>query len=86
MLFGYVFLFLTPALYGGSITFSKLTGLPTTVVLTAIVLLVGSYTVLGGLSSVMWTDAVQCVMLVLGGVVLFFVALRHLPHRGWCPP
>src|SRR5690242_1741278 len=82
ILFAYVFLFLTPALYGGSITFSKLTGWPPAVVLAAIVLLVGFYTVLGGLNSVMWTDAMQCGLLVIGGVVLFFVALGHVPG-GW---
>ena len=82
MLFAYVFLFLTPALYGGSITFSQLTGWPPAAVLVGVALLVGSYTILGGLSSVMWTDAFQCVMLVIGGVVLFFVALAHIPG-GW---
>jgi solute:Na+ symporter, SSS family len=82
ILFAYVFLFLTPALYGGSVTFSKLTGWPPAAVLVGIILLVGSYTVLGGLRSVMWTDAVQCVMLVIGGVALFFVALGHIPG-GW---
>jgi SSS family solute:Na+ symporter len=30
----------------------------------------------------MWTDAVQCVMLVGGGIVLFFLALGHVPG-GW---
>ncbi|MGO9199188.1 MAG: SLC5 family protein [Limisphaerales bacterium] len=82
MLFAYVFLFLTPALYGGSITFSRLTGWPPAAVLAGVALLVGSYTILGGLSSVMWTDAFQCVLLVIGGVVLFFVALAHIPG-GW---
>lgn len=82
ILFAYVFLFLTPALYGGSVTFSKLTGWPPAAVLAGIVSLVGFYTVLGGLNSVMWTDAVQCVMLVIGGVALFFVALGHIPG-GW---
>lgn len=82
ILFAYVFLFLTPALYGGSVTFSQLTGWPSWAVLTGIVLLVGSYTVLGGLSAVMWTDAIQCVMLVIGGVALFFVALGQIPG-GW---
>ena len=82
MLFAYVFLFLTPVLYGGSVTFSQLTGWPPAAVLAGIALLVGSYTVWGGLSSIMWTDALQCVMLVLGGVALFFVALGHIPG-GW---
>src|SRR5215470_16241409 len=44
ILCAYVFLFLTPALYGGSVTFSNLTGSPPWVVLAAIVLLVGFYT------------------------------------------
>jgi len=26
------------------------------------------------------TDALQCVMLVIGGVVLFFLALDHIPR------
>lgn len=82
MLFGYVFLFLAPILYGGSVTFSRLTGWPAPAVLAGIVVLVGSYTILGGLSSVMWADALQCVMLVVGGVVLFFLALGQIPG-GW---
>ena len=82
MLFGYVFVFLTPVLYGGSVTFSRLTGWSPTLVLLAIAALVGLYTILGGLGSIMWTDAVQCVMLVGGGIVLYFVALDHIPG-GW---
>ena len=82
MLFGYVFIFLPPVLYGGSLTLSELTGWPQWAVLAGIALLTGSYTLLGGLGSVMWTDAVQCVMLVGGGVVLFFLALNRVPG-GW---
>lgn len=82
MLLGYVFIFLPPVLYGGSLTLSQLTGWPEWAVLTGMALLVASYTLSGGLGSVMWTDAVQCVMLVGGGIVLFFVALGHIPG-GW---
>jgi SSS family solute:Na+ symporter len=82
MLAGYVFVFMAPILYGGSVTFSKLTGWPPAVVLIGIAVLVGLYTMLGGLGSVMWADALQCVLLVLGGVVLFFAALSHIPG-GW---
>ena len=46
------------------------------------VAIVGLYTVKGGLASVMWTDAVQCVMLLGGGITLFFVALARIPG-GW---
>ncbi len=82
ILFGYVVIFLPPVLYGGSLTLSELTGWPQWAVLIGITLLTASYTLLGGLGSVMWTDAVQCVMLVGGGIVLFFVTLNHIPG-GW---
>ena len=82
MLLGYVFVFLTPVLYGGAVTFSSLTGWSLATVLIGIAFLVGLYTLMGGLSSIMWTDALQCVMLVFGGLVLFFVALNHIPG-GW---
>jgi solute:Na+ symporter, SSS family len=82
ILLGYVFIFLPPVLYGGSLTLSELTGWPQGYVLIGISLLTASYTLSGGLSSVMWTDAIQCVMLVGGGVVLFFIALQKIPG-GW---
>ena len=82
MLFAYVFVFMVPVLYGGSLTFALLTGLNFYIVLWTMVLLVALYTVKGGLLSVMWTDAVQCAMLVGGGLVLYFVALHEVPG-GW---
>ncbi|WP_432710531.1 SLC5 family protein [Pedobacter sp.] len=82
ILIGYIFVFLPPVIYGGSLTLSELTGWPQGYVMAGIVLVTASYTLLGGLSSVMWTDAVQCVMLIGGGVVFYFVALNHIPG-GW---
>ena len=82
ILVGYVFIFLPPVLYGGSLTISELTGWSQWYVLAGILILTASYTLLGGLSSVMWTDAIQCVMLIGGGVLLFFVALDKIPG-GW---
>lgn len=82
MLVAYVFIFLVPVLYGGSLAFSELTGWNFYIVLWATVILVGLYTVKGGLASVMWTDAAQCLMLLGGGLVLFFIALSRVPG-GW---
>jgi len=59
-----------------------LTGVHFHIVLWTMVLLVAAYSVKGGLLSVMWTDAVQCVMLMGGGVILYFVALHQIPG-GW---
>mgnify|MGYP002622691408 CR=1 FL=1 len=86
MMVAYVFVFMVPVLYGGTLAFKELTGWPFQAVLWATVVLVGLYTVKGGLASVMWTDAAQCLMLVGGGVLLFFFALNELPGgiaEGW---
>ncbi|MGN6618989.1 MAG: SLC5 family protein [Ilyomonas sp.] len=82
ILIGYVFVFLPPVIYGGSITLSELTGWKQEYVMAGIVLVTASYTLAGGLSSVMWTDAIQCVLLIGGGVIFYFVALKHIPG-GW---
>jgi SSS family solute:Na+ symporter len=82
MLAAYIFVFLVPVLYGGSLAFSQLTGWNFYAVLWAIVILIAVYTCKGGLASVMWADGVQCLLLVGGGVVLFFVALAKIPG-GW---
>jgi SSS family solute:Na+ symporter len=82
MLFGYIVVFLPPVLYGGSVTFGQLMGWSPVAVLIGIAVLVGLYTVAGGLSSVMWTDALQSLMLIVGGILLYFFALNHIPG-GW---
>jgi SSS family solute:Na+ symporter len=82
ILIGYIFVFLPPVIYGGSITLSELTGWPQAYVMAGIILVTASYTLAGGLSSVMWTDAIQCIMLIGGGVIFYFVALDKIPG-GW---
>jgi solute:Na+ symporter, SSS family len=82
MLFAYVFIFLVPVFYSGTLAISDLTGWPFQAVLWTMVAVVAAYTVKGGLASVMWTDAMQCLMLVGGGVLLFFVAIGKVPG-GW---
>ncbi|MEW5979338.1 MAG: sodium/solute symporter [Acidobacteriota bacterium] len=82
MLVAYVFVFLVPVLYGGSLAFADLTGFDFYWTLWISAVLVGLYTVKGGLVSVMWTTFLQCVLLVGGGIVLFVLALRQVPG-GW---
>ncbi len=82
MLGAYVVVFMVPVLYGGSLAFSALTGWNFYAVLWVTVILVGLYTVKGGLASVVWTDMVQCLMLVGGGVFLYLMALSKVPG-GW---
>jgi solute:Na+ symporter, SSS family len=82
MLAAYVFVFLPTALYSGALAFADITGLSFWIVLLTTVALIGGYTVRGGLAAVVWTDLIQCVMLLGGGIVLFFVALSHI-QGGW---
>ena len=82
MLFAYVFVFMVPVLYGGAIAFERLTGYNFYLVLWVIIFLVALYTIKGGLQSVVWADTVQCMMLVGGGLILYFCALNKIPG-GW---
>ena len=82
LLFAYVFIYMVTILYSGSLAFSSLTGWNFYVILWFTALLVGLYTIKGGLHAVMWTDFIQCILLLTGGTVMFFVALHHIPG-GW---
>ena len=50
--------------------------------LALIVVGVGAYSIHGGLTSVMWADLFQCILLMVGGITLFFAALGQIPG-GW---
>ena len=82
MLIAYVFIFLATVLYSGTLAFSDVTGVNFWVVLVVTVVVTGIYTVKGGLASVVWTDFAQCILLLGGGLLLFFLALSYIPG-GW---
>lgn len=42
-------------------------------------LFVGLYTLIGGIDAVIWTDVIQTVVLVLGGLVSLYIIVDHLP-------
>lgn len=40
---------------------------------------VGIYTVIGGIDAVIWTDVIQTIVLILGGLICIFVIINTLP-------
>jgi len=82
LLFLYVFVYMVTVLYSGSLAFSQVTGWNFYAVVLLIAVGVGAYTIHGGLTSVMWADLFQCLLLMAGGITLFFCALGKIPG-GW---
>lgn len=76
---------ITPSLYAGGIVLSGLfvhgAGLGFGAAVAIIAAAAGTYTILGGLRSVLWTDLLQAGLLVCGGIVTFVVTLSRA--GGW---
>src|SRR5690606_12884251 len=45
-------------------------------------LFAATYSLWGGLEAVAWTDVVQVIMLILGGIITSVIALQHLAPNG----
>ncbi len=77
LLFLYVFVYMSMVLYAGSLAFSHAVFgqnpalWQTILILLLIAVGVGAYTIHGGLTSVMWADLFQCILLMAGGITLF---------------
>ncbi len=60
------------SLYAGAVVFKYFFGIPVILSITIIAIVTAIYTVLGGLTAVLWTDMVQFIILVGGAVWLVF--------------
>ncbi len=67
------------ALYAPSVVLSVIMGWPESVTTVTMGALVVAYTVIGGIKAVMWTDAQQMLVMFLGIVAAFVVAVVGLP-------
>lgn len=76
ILFTYVFVEIGAVLYLGGLSLHALFGIPILYSIFGMAILTGVYTVLGGLKAVIWTEMVQLVILVVGGVVLTFATIN----------
>jgi SSS family solute:Na+ symporter len=72
----YIFVNLASVLYLGSLALETIMGIPMIYGVVGLALFAAAYSLYGGLSAVAWTDVIQVVFLVLGGVVTTYLALN----------
>jgi SSS family solute:Na+ symporter len=71
----YIFVNLTSILWLGALAVNAITGLDIQVAITALALFALAYALYGGLKAVALTDIVQVSLLVLGGIIITYIAL-----------
>lgn len=74
----YVFVNLTSIIWLGATAFSTVTGLTQMQSMLVLAAFTGAYALYGGLKAIAFTDVVQVTMLVLGGMVIVFIALTRV--------
>ncbi|WP_299014540.1 sodium/sugar symporter [uncultured Polaribacter sp.] len=72
----YVFVNLTTVLYLGALALETIIGIPLIYGVLGLALFAAAYSLYGGLSAVAWTDVIQVVFLVLGGLITTYLALN----------
>ncbi len=72
----YVFVNLASVLYLGSLALETIMGIPIMYGVIGLALFAAAYSLYGGLSAVAWTDVIQVIFLVLGGLVTTYIALN----------
>ena len=72
----YVFVNIASVLYLGSLALETIIGIPMVYGVIGLSLFAASYSLYGGLSAVAWTDVVQVVFLVFGGLLTTYLALN----------
>ena len=77
-LFVYVFVNMTSVSYLGALALNSIMGVPIIWGITGLLIFSGLYSVLGGLSAVAWTDVVQVIFLIGGGLLTTYFALEML--------
>lgn len=82
----FVFVNLTSVLYLGATALDTIIGTGDgSIFLYSIIglaLFAAAYSIYGGLSAVAWTDVVQVILLIVGGLITTFIALSHVSDDG----
>jgi SSS family solute:Na+ symporter len=72
----YVFVNLTTVLYLGALALETIMGVPMIYGVIGLAAFAAAYSLYGGLSAVAWTDVIQVVFLILGGLATTYLALN----------
>ncbi|WP_282040962.1 sodium/sugar symporter [Winogradskyella flava] len=72
----YVFVNLASVLYLGALALETIMGIPMIYGVIGLALFAAAYSLYGGLSAVAWTDVIQVVFLIIGGLVTTYLALN----------
>ena len=75
-LFLYLFINLTSVTWLGAIAMEQLLGIPVMWGVVSLLIFSGIYSIYGGLKAVVWTDIIQVIFLIGGGLVTVFFALK----------
>jgi len=78
----YVFVNLTSVAWLGAIAMEQILGLPRAYGVPGLLIFAGIYSIYGGLKAVAWTDVLQVVFLVGGGLITAFFALAAVSEHG----
>lgn len=74
----YVFVNLASVLYLGSLALETIMGIPMSYGVLGLALFAAAYSLYGGLSAVAWTDVIQVIFLILGGLVTTYLAVNSV--------
>lgn len=80
-LVGYVLTKVSVTLYAGGIVVSELLGIPFWYGAIGILLFTGAYTVIGGMKAVVYTEAMQTVVMIAGSAIITWLGLQQA--GGW---
>ncbi len=72
----YVFVNLTSVLYLGALSLNTILNVPMTYGIVGLALFAMLYSIYGGLKAVAWTDVIQVVFLIAGGLATTYIALQ----------
>jgi len=81
ILLTYVFVEVAAVLYLGALAVHTLLGVPLLTSIVGLAVLTGLYTIAGGLRAVVWTEMLQLVVLLTGGICLSFATIHAV--GGW---